>query len=92
MKPHIEQIREGRQNVLWPTEIRWFAKSSGTTSDKSKFIPVSQESLDECHYKGGKDMLSLYCNNFPNTAFFNGRGLAMGGSHKISEINTASYH
>ena len=91
MKPYIDQVREGRQNVLWPTEIKWFAKSSGTTNDKSKFIPVSQEALTECHYKGGKDMLSLYCNNFPNTAFFDGRGLAMGGSHKITEFNTASY-
>jgi hypothetical protein len=91
MKPYIERIREGYQNILWPTEVRWFAKSSGTTSDKSKFIPVSQEALTECHYKGGKDMLSLYCNNFPNTALFDGRGLAMGGSHKIQEINAASY-
>lgn len=92
LKPYIDLLREGRQNILWPTEIRWFAKSSGTTSDKSKFIPVSQESLEECHFKGGKDMLSLYCNNFPNTALFDGRGLAMGGSHKISEIDTASYY
>jgi len=91
MKPFIDQVREGRQNILWPTEIKWFAKSSGTTSDKSKYIPVSQEALTECHYKGGKDMLSLYCNNFPNTAFFDGRGLAMGGSQKIIEYNTASY-
>jgi hypothetical protein len=92
LKSRIDTMREGKQNILWPTEIRWFAKSSGTTGDKSKFIPVSQESLMECHYKGGKDMLSLYCNNFPNTAFFSGRGLAIGGSHKISEINTASYY
>jgi hypothetical protein len=92
LRPKIDLLREGKQNILWPTEIRWFAKSSGTTEDKSKFIPVSQESLEECHYKGGKDMLSLYCNNFPNTAFFNGRGLAIGGSHKISEINNESYY
>jgi hypothetical protein len=92
LKPQIDLLREGRQNILWPTEIRWFAKSSGTTDDRSKFIPVSQESLEECHYKGGKDMLSLYCNNFPNTALFNGRGLAIGGSHRISEINNASYY
>jgi hypothetical protein len=92
LKPRIDLLREGQQNILWPTEIRWFAKSSGTTENKSKFIPVSQESLEECHYKGGKDMLSLYCNNFPNTAFFNGRGLAIGGSHRISEINNASYY
>jgi hypothetical protein len=92
LKPRIDLLRQGKQNILWPTETRWFAKSSGTTGDKSKYIPVSQESLEECHYKGGKDMLSLYCNNFPNTALFNGRGLAIGGSHKISEINNASYY
>lgn len=91
IKPYIDQIRSGQQGVLWPTEIKWFAKSSGTTSDKSKYIPVSQEALTECHFKGGKDMLSLYCNNFPNTALFSGRGLAMGGSQRITEYNTASY-
>jgi len=92
LKPHIDIMRQGRQNVLWPGEIKWFAKSSGTTSDKSKYIPVSQEALEECHFKGGKDMLSLYFNNYPNTALFDGRGLAMGGSHKISEINNASFY
>jgi hypothetical protein len=92
LKPYIEQMRKGRQNILWPSEVRWFAKSSGTTNDKSKYIPVSLEALEECHYRGGKDMLSLYVNNFPNTAIFEGRGLAMGGSHKISEINNASYY
>lgn len=91
LKPHIEALRAGAQNVLWPTEIKWFAKSSGTTDDKSKYIPVSLESLEECHYKAGKDMLSIYCNNFPNTSLFSGRGLAIGGSHKISEINNASF-
>ncbi len=91
LQPYIEQLRGGSQNILWPAEIKWFAKSSGTTDNKSKFIPVSLESLEECHYKAGKDMLSLYCNNFPNTALFNGRGLAIGGSHKINEINNASF-
>jgi hypothetical protein len=92
LKPFIDSMRAGRQNVLWPGDIRWFAKSSGTTSDRSKYIPVSQEALEECHFKGGKDMLSLYCNNYPNTALFDGRGLAMGGSHKISEINNESFY
>jgi hypothetical protein len=91
LKPRIDQLRNGMQNILWPSEIKWFAKSSGTTDDKSKFIPVSLESLEECHFKAGKDMLSIYCNNFPNTAFFSGRGLAIGGSHKINEINNASF-
>ncbi len=92
LKPYIEKLRLGEQNLLWPSDILWFAKSSGTTSDKSKFIPVSTEALEECHFKGGKDMLSLYVNNFPNTALFDGRGLAMGGSHTINEINNASYY
>ena len=92
IKPYIDSMRAGKDNVLWPGEIRWFAKSSGTTSDRSKYIPVSQEALEECHFKGGKDMLSLYCNNYPSTGLFDGRGLAMGGSHKISEINNESFY
>jgi len=92
IKPYIDKLRNGQQNVLWPTDIKWFAKSSGTTSSKSKFIPVSQEALEECHFKGGKDMLSLYCNNFPNTAMFDGRGLGIGGSHRINEINNEQYY
>ena len=65
LKPYIDRLRKGEQNILWNTDIKLFAKSSGTTADKSKFIPVSQEALEECHYKGGKDMLSIYCNNYP---------------------------
>ena len=61
LKPYIERMMQGEENILWFSEIKWFAKSSGTTSDKSKFIPVSNESLEECHYKGGKDLLSIYC-------------------------------
>jgi len=81
LKPYIDRLRKGEQNLLWNSEIRWFAKSSGTTSDKSKFIPVSQEALDECHFKGGKDLLSIYCNNNPETEVFSGRFLGMGGTH-----------
>lgn len=92
LKPYINRLRNGEQKLLWNTEIRWFAKSSGTTADKSKFIPVSQEALEECHYKGGKDMLSIYCNNQPKTRLFDGKGLAMGGSHRINEINNDSYY
>jgi len=89
---HIDRLRKGEQNILWNSEIKWFAKSSGTTSGKSKFIPVSSESLEECHFKGGKDMLSIYCNNYPISGFFDGRGLVMGGSHKITEINNEDYY
>lgn len=84
LKPFIERMMMGEQNILWPTEIRWFAKSSGTTSDKSKFIPLSQEALEECHFKGGKDMLAIYCNNYPETRIFSGKGLTLGGSHQIN--------
>jgi hypothetical protein len=93
LKPYIERIRRGEQNILWHSEIRWFAKSSGTTSDKSKFIPVSTESLEECHYKAGKDMIAIYCNNYPNTQLFTGKNLALGGSHNPDYYgNYVSYH
>ncbi len=92
LKPYIDRLMCGEQNILWNTDVKWFAKSSGTTSNKSKFIPVSEESLEECHFKGGKDMLSIYCNNYPETMIFNGRGLALGGSHRISEVNNESYY
>lgn len=92
IRPFIERLRKGEQNILWNSEIKLFAKSSGTTTEKSKFIPVSQEALEECHYRGGKDMLSMYCNNHPNTLLFDGRGLAMGGSRTITEINNEIYY
>jgi len=92
LKPFIDRLRAGEQNILWPEEIKWFAKSSGTTSSKSKFIPVSNASLEECHFKGGKDMISLYVNNFPDSEVFDGRGLVMGGSHSITEVSTDSYY
>ncbi len=92
LKPHIDRLMRGEQNILWNTDVKWFAKSSGTTSDKSKFIPVSEESLEECHFKGGKDMLSIFCNNYPDTKIFDGRSLALGGSHKINEFNSESYY
>ncbi len=73
--PFIERLLQGEQNVLWPSEIKWFAKSSGTTNARSKFIPVSEEAMEECHFKGGKDLLSIYVNNFPDTGIFSGKGL-----------------
>lgn len=85
IKPSIDRMMMGEQNILWPTEIRWFAKSSGTTSDKSKFIPLSKESMEDCHFKGGKDMLSIYCNNYPETRIFAGKGLTLGGSHQLNQ-------
>jgi flagellar biosynthesis chaperone FliJ len=91
LKPYIERMLAGEQNILWPTEIRWFAKSSGTTSDRSKFIPVSEEALEECHFKGGKDMLTLYCNNRPDAKLFTGKSLTLGGSHQVSQLNTDTF-
>jgi hypothetical protein len=89
--PYIERMMRGEQNILWPSEIKWFSKSSGTTNARSKFIPVSQEALDDCHFKGGKDLLSIYVNNCPETKLFDGKGLAVGGSHQINELDpTAS--
>ncbi len=87
LTPYIERMLKGERNVLWPSEIRWFAKSSGTTNDRSKFIPVSEEALEECHFKGGKDMLTLYCNNRPDAQVFAGKSLTLGGSHQISQLN-----
>jgi hypothetical protein len=87
LKPYIERMLKGEKNVLWPSEIRWFAKSSGTTNDRSKFIPVSEEALEECHFKGGKDVLTIYFNNQPNARMFTGKVLTLGGSHQVSTIN-----
>lgn len=81
IKPYVERLRAGEQNLLWPSEIRWFAKSSGTTNDKSKFLPVSKEALQDIHYRGGKDAVALYFRITPESRFFSGKGLILGGSH-----------
>jgi hypothetical protein len=92
--PYIDKLLNGKQNVLWPSDIKWFAKSSGTTNAKSKFIPVSPEALSDCHFKGGKDMLSIYFNNYPESRMFTGKGLAIGGSQQINQFdsNSNSYY
>ena len=87
MKPYIERIMNGEQNILWNTPIYWFAKSSGTTSDKSKFIPLSEESLQDCHYKAAKDVLTLYYHFNPDSELLTGKGLVIGGSHSINPMN-----
>ncbi len=92
IKPTIERLMKGEQNLLWPTDIRWFAKSSGTTSEKSKFIPVSEEALLECHFKGGKDMLSIYTNNRPDNLLFTGKCLVLGGSHQANPFSGESWY
>lgn len=80
VKPYVERLLAGEQNLLWPSEIRWFAKSSGTTNDKSKFLPVSKEALQNIHYRGGKDAAALYFRINPDSRFFSGKGLILGGS------------
>lgn len=87
LKPYIHRMMNGEENVLWNTPVNWFAKSSGTTSDKSKFIPISQESLQENHFKASKDVLSNYYKNFPSSDLLTGKGLVVGGSHQISKVN-----
>jgi hypothetical protein len=90
-EPLIERCRKGEQNLFWPTPIKWFAKSSGTTNAKSKFIPVSDEALEYCHMKAGKDMLCLYINNNEETQLFTGKGLKLGGSSDIYEDNNSYF-
>ena len=87
MRPYIERMMKGEENVLWNTPVTWFAKSSGTTNDKSKFIPVSEESLKENHFRASKDVLTKYYNNFPNSGLLTGKGLVVGGSHTINKVN-----
>ena len=88
--PYIERNMQGEQNLLWPSDVKWFAKSSGTTNARSKFIPVSYEALEECHFKGGKDMLSIYCNANPETKMFDGKGLTIGGSQQVNHADSNS--
>jgi hypothetical protein len=91
LEPLIEQTRRGEQNIFWPTQIKWFAKSSGTTNAKSKFIPVSPEALEDCHYKAGKDMLCLYLNNNEESQLFTGKSLRLGGSKQLYEDNNSIF-
>ncbi|MBP3512263.1 MAG: GH3 auxin-responsive promoter family protein [Prevotella sp.] len=81
LKGDIDRMRHGERDILWPGKVRWYAKSSGTTNDKSKFIPVSAEGLKDLHYKGGKDVVALYLRNNPKSRMFDGKGLILGGSH-----------
>ena len=87
LQPYILRMMEGEENVLWNTPIKWFAKSSGTTNDKSKFIPVSDESLQDNHYQASKDVLTNYYNNFPSSDLLTGKSLVVGGSHQLSQLS-----
>ena len=90
--PFIDRLIKGEKDITWPGEVRWFAKSSGTTSTKSKFIPVSRESLWECHYQAAKDILAIYAVNYPDTKIFSGKALTLGGSNKINQLNSKSIY
>jgi hypothetical protein len=92
LKPYIERMMQGEQNLLWNTPVAWYAKSSGTTSDKSKFIPISEESLQDCHFRAAKDVLAMYYNQFPDSDLLTGKGLVIGGSHQVHNINGDAHY
>ncbi len=85
--PYIERVLKGEQNILWASDIKWFSKSSGTTNARSKYIPVSEESLEDCHYRGGKDMMTLFLNNRPDSRIYEGKGLSIGGTLHANPFN-----
>ena len=85
--PYIERLMRGEQNILWPTEIKWFSKSSGTTNARSKFIPVSYEALEDCHFRGGKDLITIHVNNYENSRLFSGKNLSIGGSSQVNPFD-----
>jgi len=92
IRPYVDRLRKGESDVLWPGDVRWFAKSSGTTSDKSKFIPVTKDALENCHLRGPKDVFALYVKNYPETKVLQGKTLTLGGSQRINNINNNSYY
>lgn len=92
VKPWVDRLRDGENDLLWPGEVKWFAKSSGTTSDKSKFIPVTKEALEDCHLRGPKDVFAIYIKNYPETKVLWGKTLTLGGSHKINNFSNNSYY
>ena len=87
LKPYIQRMMAGEENILWNTPINWFAKSSGTTSDKSKFISISEESLKDIHFKASKDVLTNYYKNFPDSDLLTGKSLVVGGSHQVNSLD-----
>ena len=90
IKPYVDRMRNGEQNILWHSEIKWFAKSSGTTENKSKLIPVSKEALKSCHFRGGYDILAYYAKDNPETKIFTSKTLTLGGSHQIDKFENNS--
>ena len=92
LQPLIQKVMSGEKNLLWPSEVKWFAKSSGTTAEKSKFIPVTWEALEDCHFRGGKDVLAIYHQNYPENKLLTGKGLTLGGSHQINSYSNQSFY
>ncbi len=92
VKPYVDRLREGEKDILWPGGVKWFAKSSGTTSNKSKFIPVTKDSLEKCHIRGPKDVFALYLRNYPDSKLLKGKTLTLGGSHRVNNFNNDSYY
>lgn len=92
IKPFVDRMRDGENDLLWPGEVKWFAKSSGTTSDKSKFIPVTEEALEDCHLRGPKDVFAQYIKNNPETKVLKGKTLTLGGSHRVNNFSNNSYY
>lgn len=90
--PYVDRLQKGESDLLWPGKIKWFAKSSGTTSTKSKLIPMSRESLEDCHYRAAKDTLVFYTKNNPQTRIFTGKALTLGGSHRLSQFSNDSLY
>ena len=88
LKPYIDRAMDGEKDVLWPGKVRWFAMSSGTTSDRSKYIPVTPDSLKGCHYKGGKDMVALYLEQQERSRLYKGKSLVLGGSSKVTRMGS----
>jgi hypothetical protein len=92
IRPYVDRLRDGETDLLWPGDVKWFAKSSGTTSDKSKFIPVTKEALEDCHMRGPKDVFAIYIKNYPDTKVLRGKTLILGGSHEINNFSNNSYY
>jgi hypothetical protein len=92
LKKYVIRLRHGEKNLIWSGEIKWFAKSSGTTSDKSKFIPVTKDALEDCHFRGGKDIMAIYASNYPEHELFSGKCLTLGGSRQINNFSNDSYY
>ncbi|TKG93362.1 GH3 auxin-responsive promoter family protein [Puteibacter caeruleilacunae] len=92
LRPYVDRLRRGERNLIWPGEIKWFAKSSGTTCDKSKFIPVSKDSLEYCHFRGLRDVMALYIRNYPDNQVLKGKTLTLGGSHEMDQVNNNSFY